>query len=96
MQADKTLGMFRPPASLNSARIERVTPSMDFSENEESIDRVIRSIRPLFNDSGDENMPRVLAALAHRAPRCAALPTAGPNGFPHTAQLLQRHRADAG
>ena len=63
VKAAKTLGMFRPPESLNSARIWRMTPSMDCSENKEYIDGVIRQIRALFNDSGDENMPRVLAAF---------------------------------
>ena len=63
VKAAKTLGMFRPPESLNSARIWRLTPSMDCSENEESIDGVIRQIRALFNDSGDRNMPRVFAAF---------------------------------
>ena len=61
--AAKTLGMFRPPESLNSSRIERMTAPMDYSGNEEAIDRVIRSIRTLFNDSGDENMSRDLAAF---------------------------------
>ena len=48
----KTLGMFRPAESLNCARIERMTPPMDCFENKVSIDRVLRSIRALFNDSG--------------------------------------------
>ena len=59
----KTLGMFRPPESLNGARIERITPSLDSSFEEHSIDRVIRQIPALFNDSGGRNMPRVLAAF---------------------------------
>ena len=55
-----------------SARIERMTPSMDCFENKESIDRVALSIRALFNDSGGRNMPRVLRPpsprfLAHGA-----------------------------
>ena len=62
VKAAKTLGMFRPPESLNSARIERMTPSMDCFSNEDFIDGVIRSIRALFTDSGGRNMPRVLAA----------------------------------
>ena len=62
VKAAKTLGMFRPPKSLNSARIWRMTPSMDYSENEESIDGVIRQIRALFNDSGGRNMLRVMSA----------------------------------
>ena len=33
VKAAKTMGMFRPLESLNSARIERMTPSMDCSEN---------------------------------------------------------------
>ena len=37
--------------------------SMGCSDNKESIDRVIRSTRALFNDSVDQKMPRVLAAL---------------------------------
>ena len=57
------LGMFRPPESLNSAPIERLTPSMACSSNEESIDGVTRQIRALFNDSGGRNMPRVFAAF---------------------------------
>ena len=63
VKAAKTLGMFWPPESLNSARIERMTPSMDSSFSEQSIDGVIRHIRALFNDSGGRNMPRVLAAF---------------------------------
>ena len=41
VKAAKTLGMFRPPESFNSARIERMTPSMDSSLEEQSIDGVI-------------------------------------------------------
>ena len=59
VKAAKTRGMFRPPESLNSARMER----MDCSENEESIDMIIRSIGALFNDSRGRNMPRVFAAF---------------------------------
>ena len=36
--------------------------SMDSSLEEQSIDGVIRQIRALLNDSGGQNMPRVLAA----------------------------------
>ena len=43
VKAAKTLGMFQPPESLNSARIERMTPSMDCYENEEAIDGVTSS-----------------------------------------------------
>ena len=53
MKAPKTRGLFRPEESLNSARIERMTPSMVCSSDEESIDGVIRQIRALFNDSVD-------------------------------------------
>ena len=63
LRAAKTLGMFRPPESLNSARIERMTPSMDSSFEEQAIDGVIRQTRALFNDSGGRNMPRVFAAF---------------------------------
>ena len=63
VKAAKTLGMFGPPESLNSARIESMTPSMACSENKEAIDGVIRSIQALFTDSGGPNMPRVLAAF---------------------------------
>ena len=59
----KTLGKSRPPESLNGARIEEMTPPLDCSENEESIDGVTRSNRALLNDSGDQNTPRGLAAL---------------------------------
>ena len=71
----KTLGMFRPLESLNCARIERMTPSMACSENEESIDGIIRSIRALFNDSGGRNMPRVLAAYIGFWPTVERPPT---------------------
>ena len=40
-----------------------MTPPMDYSENEESIDGVIRQIRALLNDSGGRNMPRVFSAF---------------------------------
>ena len=85
MKAAKTLGMFRPPESLNSARIERMTPSMGSLFSEEFIDGVLRQIRALFNDSGDRNIPRVLAGrLAHCAPPRPAPPhrTAAPRRVP--------------
>ena len=63
VKAAKSLGLFRPPESLNCARIERMTPSMESLFPEPSIDGVIRSIRELVNDTGGRNMPRVLAAF---------------------------------
>ena len=63
VEAAKTLGMFRPPESLDSARIERLTPSMDSSFLEQAIGEVVRSIRALFKYSGGRNMPRVSAAF---------------------------------
>ena len=50
VKAAKTLGMLRPPESLNSAQIWRMTPSMDSSFSEQSIGGVgvLRSIRALF------------------------------------------------
>ena len=63
VKAAKSLGMFRPPESLNSARIERMTPSMDSPFSGQSVDGVIRLIRALFNDSGGRNMPRDFAAF---------------------------------
>ena len=65
VKADKTLGMFRPPESLNSARMGRMAPLMNCSGHEEFIDGVMRSIRVLFNDSGGRNMPRIFGRL-HR------------------------------
>ena len=59
----QTLATFRPLESLNSARIERVTPSMDSLFSGQSIDGVIRSICALLNNFGGRNMPRVLAAF---------------------------------
>ena len=78
VKAAKTLGMFRPPKLFNSAQMERMTPSMDCPENKESIDKVKRSFRALFSDSGGQNVSRVLSALtgfwhihcAHRVIRC--------------------------
>ena len=70
-------GMFRPPESLNGPRMERMIPSMDCSENEESIDGVMRSIRALLNDSGGQNMPRGLAAFTGFLPHCAPAPPLG-------------------
>ena len=48
VKAAKTLGMFSSPESLNSARIERMTPSMDSSFAEQSIGGVTRPIRALI------------------------------------------------
>ena len=54
--AAKTLGMFPSPETLNSARIERVTPSMETSFQGQAVGG--RSLRARFlNDSGNENMP---------------------------------------
>ena len=39
-----------------------MTPSMESSFSEQAIDRVMRSIRALFDDSGNQIMPRGLAA----------------------------------
>ena len=50
-KAAKTLGIFRLPESLNSARIESMTPSMDSSLEAQSIKGVTRSIRALFDDA---------------------------------------------
>ena len=86
VQAAKTLGMFRPPESLNSARIERMTPSMACSENKESIDGIIRSIRALFKNSGDEIMPRVLAAFTGFWPTVRR----GPAGTPTARRGVTR------
>ena len=56
VKAAKTLGMFRPPESLIRARIERMTPPMDCSTNEESIDWLTRSILEPFNAPGGQNL----------------------------------------
>ena len=71
MSAASTLGMFPPPESLNSARIERMKPPMPCSVNEGSIEGVILSIEALFNDSGGGNTPRVLAASNGLPTHCA-------------------------
>ena len=63
VKAAKTRSVFRPPESLNSSGIERMTPSMDSLFSEQSIDGVIRQIRAPFNDPGHGNMPRVSASF---------------------------------
>ena len=83
VRAAKTLGTFRSPESLNSARIERMTLSVYSLLSEQSIARAVRLIRALFNDSGDRNLPIVSVASMPAGPLCGGglLDTADPALF---------------
>ena len=73
-------GMFPPPESLNSARIERMIPPMDCSSNEESIDGVIRSIQHYLTTLEVETCPEFLPPAPVSGPLCGG----------HWAGLSQR------
>ena len=93
VETAKTLDSFQPS---ELSGMERFAPPIDRFLVKECIGEVIHSIRALFNYSGDQNMPRVLAANNGLLAHCGAVQTATLRRSPRPRCVSARRRGTGG